>query len=400
MKKLLLTFTLFILTGCGDFGLPLLPENDNEAEYVDSEWFDLEVSPDEDQTDSSISLIVATVGGYDVPFSGKVYLSKQEEIQALETIIPDARLGSLTGADIAVSTWENGFFVIGRYDSSSVYFFTAKSDGNNFEFSEVNVLPQKALNLQDGVYNHLKSEFIISALNSNSLIILKDGEISELKISANANASPAKMKIIGDRLFVAMQNLNDQWQSQDGEIAVIDLNDHNVKVIDLPVKNPVGKIEYNQEVDPDHFYISCAGSWQKRDGALLRVNINTHKSQIILKESSKEGSLLDGDVVDVSIADNGNFYLIFSSNSGRWINKLLKYDPAEGVISEIDSGVNAFAANPVDFSTVTKKIYYFTDSGPDTFLRSIDTITGDNDEIKLDDAPASVTMWKRDKNND
>lgn len=388
MKKFIILFSSIFLISCNDIYLPELSDEENLT--ADAPVLDLDIVENDVESLES-DLIIATVGGYDVPFSGKVFLSENEKIQDLTQIGKNKKIGSSTGSDIAVSTWDKGFFVIGRYDSSSIYFFTENGKGE-FEFSEVKVLPEKALNLQDGIYSHLRTEFIISALNSNSLIILKDGEISELRISENANASPAKMKIIGDRLFVAMQNLNDQWQSQNGEIAVIDLNDHSVKVIFLPVKNPVGKIEYNQYVDKDHFYIACAGSWQKRDGAVLRINIETFESTEILEESDN-GGLLDGDFVDLTVADDGDFYIVFSNNSDRWLNRLLKYDTKKGIISQIDSGVNAFAANPLDFSPVTKKIYYFADSGPDTFLRSVSTETGEIEETKIDEGPASVKVW-------
>ncbi|HNW82336.1 MAG TPA: hypothetical protein PKG52_05520 [bacterium] len=390
MKNVLFVILTIIISSCADITLPDLPDGSMTVE--DAMVLDFDIAENSDDEGLESELIVATVGGYDVPFSGHVYRSNNEEIQALDAIIPDFGMGSAAGSDIALGTWSGGFFVIGRYDSSSVYFFTENGGENNFEFNEVNVGTDKVLNLQDGVYNHLKDEFIISALNSNSLIILKNGEVSELKISENENASPVKMKVIGDRLFVAMQNLNDIWKSETGQIAVIDLNDYNIQIIDLPVKNPVGKIEYNQVVDAGNFYISCAGSWQKRDGALLRVDINSFKTQIIVKESSEEGNLLNGDMVDISIADNGDFYLVFSSNSDRWTNKLLRYETSLGRISEISSGVNAFAANPVEYSSVTKKIYYFADIGADTCLMSIDSVSGKSEKLELDEGPAAVKV--------
>ena len=396
MAKIFFVIFALMMMSCSDIDLQCLP--DGESIIEDAEVIDLDIVENSDD-DLKGELIVATVAGYDVPFSGRVYSADNENMSGLKEIAAGSGMGSCDGADLAVSTWDGGFFVIGRYDASVLYFFNEKDDGSGYDFEEIPLSDDKVLNLQDGAYNHLKDEFIISALNSNSLIILKDGEISKLKISENENASPVKMRVIGDRLFVAMQNLNDQWQSQNGEIAVVDLTNYNIQIIDLPVKNPVGKIEYNQSVDSENFYVSCAGSWQKRDGALIRVNINTFKTQIIVKESSEEGALLNGDMVDLSIADNGDFYLVFSSNSERWTNKLLKYETSIGMISEIADGVNAFAANPVEYSDVTKKIYYFADDGPDTFLNSIDTVSGETEELKLDEGPAAVKVRLSNKDN-
>jgi len=395
MKKLIFILSALFFSGCGDAGLPDLP--DGEIVTENAPVLDFDIIENNDESIES-DLIVATVGGYDVPFSGKVFLSENEEIQDLVRIRKDEKIGSSTGSDIAVSTWDGGFFVIGRHDSSTAYFFDEKSTKDGFDFSSIDIGKGNYINLQEGVYNHFKDEFIFSALNSNYLIILKNNTVSKLQISENANASPAKMRIIKSKLFVAMQNLNESWQPGSGEMAVIDMETYSVKRFGLTSKNPVGKIEYNQSVDVGHFYIACSGSWQKRDGAVLRIDIETFESTEILKESDN-GGLLDGDFVDLTIADNGDFYIVFSNNSDRWINRLFKYDTKKGVISQIDSGVNAFAANPVDFSPVTKKIYYFADFGPDTFLRSMNTDSGEFEEIKLDEGPAFVKVWIRNINN-
>ena len=395
MEKIFLLIFLFLSAGCSDMDLPELPDSDSCIE--DAQTLDLDIAETQDETpDESLEsrLVTAVVGGYDVPYSGKVYISDNEDMSALNEIAADSGMGASDGADLAVSTWDGGFFVLGRYNSSTVYFFDEKDDRTGFNFRETALGYDTALNLQDGVYNSFLDEFMISSLNSNKLIILNKNGISGLELSKNVNASPARMRIIGKKLFVALQNLNDQWQSESGQIAVIDLPDHTVKLYDLPVKDPVGKIEYNENVDPDHFYIACSGSWQKRDGALVRVDLDTMGAVKVLSEGD-DGGLLDGDFVDLSIADNGIFYIVFSNNNDGWINKLLKYNPGDGSVSEIDSGINAFASNPIDFSTVTKKIYYFADSGPDTFLKLLNTLSGEKEEKKMEAGPAAVKIWIR-----
>lgn len=386
-----MVFMLIFITGCSGMDLPDLPECESCIE--DARTLDLDVNEISDDSYES-RLIVAAVSGYDVPFSGRVYLSDKENFSDLIEIEPGSAMGSSDGSDLAVSTWDGGFFVIGRYDSSMLYFFTDSFESRVYGFKEMKLGDGKVLNLQDGVYDPFQDEFIISSLNSGSLITVKDELISELKISENENASPSRMKIIGDRLFVAVQNLNEKWISESGQIAVINLVNRSVKLHELPVRNPVGKIEYNENVDPDHFYIACSGNWQKRDGALLRVDINSMGSEKVLSEKD-DGGLLDGDFVDLSIADNGFFYIVFSNNKDGWVNTLLKYDPFIGTVSKVDSGINAFAANPIDFSTLTQKVYYFADSGPETFLRALNTVSGEKEEKKMESGPAAVKIWKR-----
>lgn len=384
MKKLMILFAL-ILIGCNDSDLPDLPDGENTS---DVPVLDLDIVENDESFESD--LIIATVGGYDVPFSGKVLFSNDESLEGLKFVHDDMPMGSSDGSDLAIGDWNGGFFILGRHTSSTVYFFDS-NEKEGFDFSSFDLGQGNYINLQEGVYNNFKDEFIFSAMNSNSLIILKNSEVSELKISGVEYASPSKMKIIGSKLFVTLLNFNHQWVSEKGEIAVIDLENYDVETFTLPSENPAGGIEYNRNVDKDHFYVACSGSWQKRDGALVRVNIDTMISEKVLSESD-DGGIFDGDFVDVSIADNGMFYIVFSHNSDNWINKLLQYDPEKGKVSQIDSGVNAFASKPLDYSPVTKRIYYFADSGADTYLRSLDTVTGEKNEKKMEAGPSAVKV--------
>ena len=377
-----------------------IPDND-PTENPDPETPD--ETPDEEVPEHEITtahLIVATVGGYDVPMSGHIYYAKDEKLDTFKEIPVDGGMGSSDGADLNVAAWENGFAVVGRHDSSSLYFFTP-----DFEFEqEIQIKPDIYINMQDMVYNPFKDEFIVSALNfddfdskttfSNKLFIFKKDSpetASTLEISDNESASPAKMKIVGKKLFVALQNLENNTSAK-GEIAVVDLKNYSVERITLPTTNPTGKIEYNKNVDKNHIYLTTTGNWKQGDGALLQVNIDTYEIKKVLSESEEENNILDGDFVDLSIADNGEFYIIFSNDILYNDNSLLLYKPKEGKISKIDSKINAFAANPIDYSSVTGKIYYFVDEKSDTYLKSFDTKTKADEKILLDFGPAALRV--------
>ncbi len=377
--------------------------DDDPAETPDTEEPD--ETPDEEVSEPEITashLIVATVGGYDVPMSGHVYYAKDEKLNDFKEIPVAGGMGSTDGADLNVSAWENGFAVLGRHDSSSLYFFTP-----DFEFEqEIKIKPDTYINMQDMVYNPYKNEFIVSTLNydnpdskktySNKIFTLKksssEATVSMLEISDNEAASPAKMKIIGKKLFLALQNLNTQATSAKGEIAVIDLEDYSVERIALPTTNPTGKIEYNKNVDKNHLYLTTTGNWKQGDGALLQVNIDTYEVKKVLSESEEENNILDGDFVDLSIADNGDFFIIFSNNILYNDNSLLLYKPNDGKITKIDSNINAFAANPIDYSSVSGKVYYFVDEKSDTYLKSFDTKTKAEEKILLEYGPAALRV--------
>ena len=438
MKKgVFLTFLLILaafFAGCDDAVLPDLPEMEESMdvdvfEIGDDETHDDDSKPAEENTDgeekddsddpekpdqdtsddvvpepeiAAAHLIVAEVGGYNVPMSGKVYYAKDENLNEFKEIPVEGGMGSVDGADLNLAVFDSGFAAVGRDKSSSLYFFT-----QDFKFeSEIRIKPDVYINMQDMVFNPFKDEYIVSALNSdtydahkkysNKVFILKKGvqeaSVSELEISDNESATPAKMRVVGKKLFVALQNLNDQALSDKGEIAVVSLEDYSIKRVELPLRNPTGKIEYNAKVDKNHIYFVATGNWQKRDGALLRMDIETYEVKVVLRESAEENNILDGDFVDVSIADNGGFYIIFSNNSSKWENNLLEYLPAEGKVTKIDSGINAFAANPIDFSPKTGRIYYFIDDGPDTYLKFLDTKTGQSESVLLEYGPASLRV--------
>ena len=101
---------------------------------------------------------------------------------------------------------------------------------------------------------------------------------------------------------------------------------------------------------------------------------------------------MDGDFVDLSIADNGNFFIIFSNDIIYNENSLLLYKPNEGKITKIDSGLNAFAANPIDYSSVSGRIYYFVDEKSDTYLKALDSESYDEMKLLLDYGPAALRV--------
>ena len=427
-KKTLLALSvpLFLLS-CEDAILPDLPDmeatvdvdawvvDDDSAETVsdsdlpepedaDTEPQGGDIDPsdaDEESSDGDtelpaepaepLDLAIVMIGGYEVPYSGKVYFAAGENISDLQEIPLETGIGSETGTDPNLALWRDGFAVIERYYSDDIYLFSP-ADGA-YSLVRTVALSDAMTNLQDAVYDKAHERLFVSALNTNSLFVLDNGGISELVLTEDPSPNPAKMRIIGDKLYVVLQHLNDQWYSTKSELAVVDLETLETELVEVPTKNIVSKIEYNPEFDRNHCYFLATGKWQKRDGALLRFDLETRKSEIVLSESPEENNLLDGDFVDLSIADNGDFYIIFSNNRDRWINKLLRYVPSEGKVYEIEPGaVNAFAANPIDYSRATGKIYYFIDIQADTFLRSLDTRTGETETVPVENAPAALKL--------
>ena len=422
-KKTLFALSVpFFMLSCEDALLPDLPDMEgtvdvdawvvdedsvetvsdsdlSEPEDADSEPQGGDIEPSDADGDTELpaepaeplDLAIVMIGGYEVPYSGKVYYAAGENISDLREIPLETGIGSETGTDPNLALWRDGFAVIERYYSDDIYLFSPANGA--YSLVRTVALSDAMTNLQDAVYDKAHDRLFISALNTNSLFVFDNGGISELVLTVDPSPNPAKMRIIGDKLYVVLQHLNDQWYSTKSELAVVDLETLETELVEVPTKNIVSKIEYNPEFDRNHCYFLATGKWQKRDGALLRFDLETRKSEVVLNESPEENNLLDGDFVDLSIADNGDFYIIFSNNRDRWINKLLRYVPSAGKVYEIEPGaVNAFAANPIDYSRATGKIYYFIDIQADTFLRSLDTKTGETETVPVENAPAALKL--------
>ena len=424
MRKIIILFTALIVVGCKGELLPLLPDADQTVNDIDTAIFnDLNSETDDDVEDGSqnddlmpeietdtddadvvvdedvapemiSSLLVTTIKGYDVPYSGKVYELDELNLDLIAQSSDDLLFGSETGSDAALAVFDNIFSVLTRNNGKNIYFFKDESE-NIMTFDLYTETSENYLNYQDMVYNNIKDEYVISAHGIDELVIFKEGVFTRQKFTDDVGVSPIKMRTIGEKIYINLQYLDDQWNSQKGVIAVVDMNDYSTEYIDLGVKNPGGKIEYNPNFDKGHIYTTCSGSWAKRDGAIVRVDLKTHKVEKVISESDEEGSLLDVDLVDVSITDSGDFYIVVSDNNDNWVNKLYKFDIKEGKVTELDTGVNAFAANPVDYSSTADTVYYFCDYEEKTFLKAKSVESGDVKSYELDAGPASVKIWSR-----
>ena len=282
-----------------------------------TDYIDAKGGIDDANIDSS--LLVATIKGYNLPQTGRVIEFSEPTLNVLSRSSDNILFGSDQGSDTTLAVVNNSFAVVGRFHSKSVYFLRETSE-NIMTFDTFTDASEELLNFQDMVYNSIRDEYVLSALSQDELIILKNGVFKRQKITDDVGISPARMRVVGDKIYLNLQYLNDQWKSDKGVMAVIDMNDYSAKFIELGLRNPVGKIEYNPYYDKDHIYTTCAGDWSKRDdGGLVKINLNTHRVQPVLRESEEEGSMLDVDFTDVSIANNGNFYicLLYTSPSPR-----------------------------------------------------------------------------------
>jgi len=248
MKKLLIAMLAFLIFGCKGEILPLLPDIDQTVNDVDTSIFnDLNSGNDEDPEDESendddvimdedvidnvndldmivdedvenddtdtvsemiSSLLVATIKGYDVPQSGKVYEFDESTLEIMSESSDDMLFGSETGSDTNLAVFDDTFSVLARNYGKSVYFSKDISE-NIMSFDIYTETSEDYINFQDMVYNTVKDEYVISSHRLDELIILKDGVFKRQKITDDDDIFPVKMIAVGERIYVNLQYLDD-----------------------------------------------------------------------------------------------------------------------------------------------------------------------------------------------
>ncbi len=411
MKVIYLFLLVFIIAACGKDNVPDLPENIDTSESD----LDIQIIPDSDDfmdndtvpCPDSLSnydgkcvktyLAIAQTEGYSKPFSGHFYLAENEDIGNIKEI-PMNKLGSSKGADLNISVSSDRVMIVGRdgADNVSVYKFGAE---RKTSFEEIPAYSDSYLNYHDAAYNYIKNEYLITA-NQFNYLLKYDESYSEIDISSLydkdlSNASPSRIAIFKNKAFLSLQCLNNDFASQGGVVGVIDLETYKIQKIVLNEKNPYSKFAYNPAFDADHIYFVASGSWEKRDGALLRISLSTGSVETVISESETVGGILNVDFVDVSLTNNGNIFLIVSDNTEKWMNKIIKIDAAKKVVEDFDSGINAFAATAIDYSPVSDTIYYFRDSGSRTELVAYNVGKKTETIYKLSYGPAALRVFFR-----
>jgi len=397
MKNILLfiAILLFVLISCEDT-VPTLPED-----YDWSGNVDFDIGEGEDVEYEKSALIVATSEGYSVPFSGHLYISYDENIADLKEEKVDFKLGGSVTTDLNLAVAGDRFMIIGRDGADSIGWLIKGDDESSNREGSIAKVFDSYVNLHDAIYNELDSSYLVTANQHNAIFHVKDGgnkidEISLEKIAEPFKASPAasRIRVIGKNAYVTLQLLDENWKSMGGVVAVIDLEDYSITTIETELSNLFGKIEYNPAADSEHIYIAASGtlSGGVRDGGIVRININSRKSEILIGESSEPGNILNSKFIDLSISNSGTLFLMVSDDTDKYRSKILKIERS-GKVTELDSEVNSVAGSPMDYSPLTDTLYYFRNEKDKTFLCSADAESGEIMNEELEFAPNAVKVW-------
>lgn len=345
------------------------------------------------------SLAVATTEGYNVPFSGHLFISDDGALDSLEEFEFPWQLGSEKGTDLNLSTAHDRVMVIGRHNDSSIYSMI-QTPGGKVETEKIEVYPDSYTNPHDVVYNGSDGSHVVSMNQHDKLLVVEDKDEKEIDLAPffdleNERPSPSRMIIAGGRIYLTMQLLDKSWHSNGGKILRIDPETYDVEAFDLPVANPYSKLVYNPRFDRNHLYLMGTGQWQQRDGGVIRIDMRDMSMDLLIRESKGKGDILNVDFVDLSVTDDGVFYLLVSDSESDFLNKILEWNTGDGSITEFESGVNGFAATPIDYAPDRDTIYYFVDEKEKTFLISYDRRKKVRQEMELKQGPAALKVWLR-----
>lgn len=188
------------------------------------------------------------------------------------------------------------------------------------------------------------SKAYVSRLGNKSIWVGNPvtGKISaEINLSAYADADgipeAAKMVVVNNRLFVALQRLDSSnWYvpTTKSSVAVIDTDTNAVKTIfDLTTKNPVTNLIYN--VSDAKIYVGCAGAYQSfgnptPDGGVETITVvDTATDTYTPNGLVIDENTLGGDVNALAVVSATQAYALVADAS--FANYLVRFNPTTGV---------------------------------------------------------------------
>ncbi|MDZ7380048.1 MAG: hypothetical protein ONB06_11975, partial [candidate division KSB1 bacterium] len=133
----------------------------------------------------------------------------------------------------------------------------------------------------------------------------------DLSAFADADGSPEanQAAVVGNRLFVTLERLENFAPVRKGMLVVVDTTDDTlIAAVELTARNPFGMTK-GLTVRGDYLYVSLVGQFGVADGGIEAVHVGTLQSAgLVLTEQE-----LGGDVTDFVLVDDNTGYAIVSA---------------------------------------------------------------------------------------
>jgi len=248
--------------------------------------------------------------------------------------IPPVQVSS----DTAARAFGSKVYVVNRYTFDNIQALDAANGFQTvIQFSVGNGSnPQDIAVVSD-------SKAYVSRFQNKSLWVgdPQSGNLSkEIDLSAYADADgipeAAKMVLVGNRLFVALQRLDSQnyyVPTDKSSLVVINADtDAAVTVIDLAKTNPVTNLIYNK--GDGKIYIGCAGAFQSfgyttPDGGVETISVDTATDTYTANGTVIDEATLGGDISALAIVSSTQAYALVSDASFN--NYVVRFNPETGL---------------------------------------------------------------------
>ncbi|HNT29059.1 MAG TPA: hypothetical protein PKH10_12890, partial [bacterium] len=368
MRPTPLFFFLLLITACA----PDLPELPADIEY--SAGTDYRATANDERPDDDIicpagahphvgrcvvvDLVVATTAGYEAPRSGRVLIAPDERLEELRELEFPMPLGGADGTDLTIATAPDRLMVVGRDGADTLWVYEPRNDTPRF----TKILSPVAgyTNFHDVLWDGAR--YIVSANELDRLLLFDEtgspaGEIP-LATFAFDGVAPAPSALLrnGERAYAALQLIGDDWLSRGGRIARFERDGTPLTPMVLPLANPTSKLAVEPLLSPDRLFVSCSGSYQARDGGIVRTDLFTGETTVILRETTDDLSPLNVKVGDLAVTPEGDIYFTAFDEDWRGHLQVLRRD---GAVHRISDDINAFAAIPLEASPFSGRVYFF-----------------------------------------
>ncbi|AWB65201.1 hypothetical protein C2869_01515 [Saccharobesus litoralis] len=294
-----------------------------------------------------------------------VVQTKSPDNSSSEVAFLDPALESVTSSyyvksksDYSVQTYMSEVYHIGRWTIDTIGKYDANQPADQvWQFTTQDSGDTESSNPYALVFASAEKAYVIRYGSGKVWIVnpkattatdFKTGELdlsSYVENNSSGTPRPSAATIHGDKLFIAMQRLDDAWAAQTAYVAVFDVNTDteietnaddtdSVKGVPLTGFNPLedSVTAYGSEV-----YITSRNSYSSTDISLSKIeaiNVNDYSLREVLSADDIANNI--SAVIRGSVIVNNNKGYFFTDTGYQKPNSLYEFSPTTGIISEVN----------------------------------------------------------------
>ncbi len=123
-------------------------------------------------------------------------------------------------------------------------------------------------------------------MNLKTGVALDSIDLSQYSLEGESTPNASDLELSGEKLYVSMQRFNSSWAPDTAKIAVINTTTNTIEsTIILPAKNPSNSVVVGASL-----YAACSGEYGEGDGAIVKVDLATATSTIVLDNATLVGN--------------------------------------------------------------------------------------------------------------